>query len=76
MNDRQCAPCHDQAAIPNRAKAARSRSISAASRTLTGLTSTPSDGAAELDRAPLADPGGYCRIPKDRRSFYPRRDLL
>ena len=52
------------------------RSISPASRTLIGLTSTPSDGATDWMARELADPGRYGGIPKDRRSRHARRDLL
>ena len=52
------------------------RSISRASRTLIGLTSTPSDGATAWIARELADPGGYGGIPKDRRPRHARRDLL
>ena len=52
------------------------RSISPASRTSTGLNSTPNDGAAAWIRAELAAPGGYGRIPKDRRSRHAGRDLF
>ena len=58
-----------------RAKAATARSISGASRMLTGLTSTLSDGAT----AWMAATGRSRRvggIPKDRRSRHARRDLL
>ena len=48
------------------------RSISAASRMLTGDTSTPSDGAIGLDGAELADAGGYSGIPKHRHPHYAR----
>jgi hypothetical protein len=43
---------------------------------LTGLNSTPSDGATDLDRAELADPGCYGGIPKDGRSRHARLDLF
>ena len=67
MNRRQRAPRHDQAAIRERAKAVTARSISPASRTLTGLTSTPSDGATDWMTANWPIPAGYGGIPKDRR---------
>ena len=52
------------------------RSISAASRTSTGLNSTPNDGATAWMAAELADPGGDGGIPKDRRPRHAGRDLL
>src|SRR5262249_9914388 len=48
-----------------RAKAVMSRSISPTSRTLVGLASIPSDGAAD-----------WMAIPKNGHSSHPRRDLL
>jgi hypothetical protein len=48
-----------------RAKAVMSRSISLASRTLVGLASIPSDGAAD-----------WMAIPKNGHSSHPRHDLL
>src|SRR6266436_3684086 len=51
------------------------RSISDASRPLIGLTSTPSDGHG-LDDGELADPGGYCGIPKHRRARHAWCNLL
>ena len=51
-----------------RAKVATARSISSASRTSTGLTSTPTDGATAWMTGELADPGAYGGISKDRRS--------
>ena len=59
-----------------RANAATARSISPASRTSIGLTSTPSDGATAWIAAELADPVAVGGIPKDRRSRHARRDLL
>ena len=43
---------------------------------LTGCTSTPSDGATAWIARKLADAGGECGIPKDRRARHARRDLL
>ena len=59
-----------------RANAATARSISAASRTLIGLTSTPSDGATDWITANWPIPAGYGGIPKNRHSRHARRDLL
>ena len=59
-----------------RAKAATARSISPASRTLTGLTSTPSDGATAWMTANWPIPAAMAGIPKDRHSRHARRDLL
>ena len=52
------------------------RSISAASRTLIGLNSTPSDGATAWMAANWPIPERYGGIPKDCRSRHARRDLL
>ena len=66
---------HDQTAIGSRANAATARSISPASRTSTGLTSIPSDGATAWITANWPIPRcGW--IPKDCRSRHARRDLL
>ena len=51
------------------------RSISGASRTLIGLTSTPTDGRHGLDRAELAGPRGYGGIADDSHSRHAGRDL-
>ena len=59
-----------------RAKAATARSISPASRTLTGFTSTLSDGATAWMAANWPIPEAMVGIPKDRRSRHARRDLL
>ena len=58
-----------------RANAAMARSISDVSRTLIGLTSTPSDGATDWMTANWPIPAGRW-VPKDRRSRYVWRDLL
>ena len=58
-----------------RAKAAMARSISAASRTLTGLTSTPSDGAAAWI-APNWPIPPIWPDRKDRHACHAGRDLL
>ena len=47
------------------AKSVMARSISPASRTSTGLNSTPNDGATDWMAAELADPGGCRGIPKN-----------
>ena len=52
------------------------RSISPASRTLIGLTSTPSDGATVWMAANWPIPAAMRWIPKDRRARHARRDLL
>ena len=68
-------PRHDQTGIRPRAKAATARSISPASRTLSG--SPPARARApRLDYAELADPGGYGGIPNDRCALHARCDLL
>ena len=56
-------------------KAATARSISLASRTLTGLTSTRADGATDWIAAnwPIPDVAG---IPNDRDALDARRDLF
>ena len=59
-----------------RAKAATPRSISGASRTLIGLTSTPSDGAAELIAPHWPVPEPMRSIPKNCHPRHPWRDLL
>ena len=59
-----------------RAKAAMARSISPASRTLTGVTSTPSDGAAAWIAPNWPVPAAYGGIPKDRHARHVGRDLL
>ena len=75
MSTRQRARRHDQPAI-QRAREGRDGALdSPASRTLTGLTSTPRRRHS-LDNAELAGPGGYGGIPKDRRARHARRDLL
>ena len=53
-----------------------SRSISRASRTSTGLTSTPSDGATVWIAPNWPMPERYGGIAKDRRPRHARRDLL
>ena len=58
------------------AKAATARSISPASRTLTGLTSTLSDGATAWMAPNWARPEANGGIPKHRRARHVRRDLL
>ena len=68
MNDRQRARRHDQAAIRERAKAATARSISPASRTSTGLNSTPNDGATAWMAPNWPIPAAYGGIAKDRHS--------
>ena len=58
------------------AKAAMLRSISPTSRTLIGIASIPSNGAA-LDGAELANPGGYGGVSKGATTqFDLRRDVL
>ena len=52
------------------------RSISAASRRLTGIDLHPERRRYRLDHGKLADPGGYGGIPKHRRPRHGRRDLL
>ncbi len=59
-----------------RAKAATARSISPASRMLTGLTSTLSDGATAWMTPNWLVPVALGGIPKDRRPRHARRDLL
>ena len=59
-----------------RANAATARSISAASRTSTGLTSIPSDGATAWIAANWPAPAAYGRIAKYGHSRHARRDLL
>ena len=59
-----------------RANAVTARSISPASRTSTGLISTPNDGATDCIAANWPIPAGHGGIPKDRRSRHARRDLL
>jgi hypothetical protein len=58
-----------------RAKAVMARSISGASRRLTALTSTPSEGDG-LDDGELADSGCYGGVSNDGRTRHARRDLL
>ena len=62
--------------LPKRAKAVIPRSISLGSRTLTGLTSTPSDGAADWMAPNMPIPAVISGIANDRRSRHGRRDLL
>ena len=52
------------------------RSISPASRTSTGLNSTPNDGATAWMAANCPIPEAMVGIPKDRRSRHAGRDLL
>ena len=60
-----------------RANAAMARSISPASRTLTGLNSTPNDGATDLDRAELPDPRDVAQDPEGPpRASCPARSAL
>ena len=68
--------CHDQAAIRGARETRAPRSISGASRNSTGRDSHPERGRRGLDGGELADPLGYGRIPKDRRSRHARCDLL
>ena len=76
MKLRQRARRHDQAAIRS-ARECRDGALDlAASRTLTGLTSTPSDGATAWIAANWPSPAGIGGIPKDCRSRHARRDLL
>ena len=60
----------------SRAKAATARSISPASRTLIGLTSTPSDGATAWIAPHWPMPAAIGGITKHRRARHARRDLL
>ena len=76
MNERQRAACHDQAAIAGTRKG---RDAALDLRRVAHVDRAhlhPERRRRGTDRAPLADPGGYCGIPKDRNSRYARRDLL
>ncbi len=59
-----------------RANAVTARSISPASRTPTGLSSTPNDGATAMIAPNCPMPPGIGGIPQYRRSRHARRDLL
>ena len=73
----ECACRHDQAAIGGtRAKVAMARSISAASRMLMGLTSTPTDGATAWIAANWPIPEGTSADPAGLRRVSRRRDFL
>ena len=68
VNDRRCAPRHDQTAI-RRAREGRDRRARSrrASRTSIGLTSTPNDGATDWIAPNWPIAGRIAGIPKDRR---------
>ena len=59
-----------------RAKAATACLISAASRTLTELTSIPTEGATDWNDSELAHPIGHGRILRTPTGSHARRDLL
>ena len=76
--------CTDADALPvtirppfaERAKAANARSISPASRTLTGLASYSEQLRRTLENAELSDAGRIGGISKDPHPFYEGRDLF
>jgi hypothetical protein len=73
MNERQWAPCHDQAAI---AGTREGRNAALDLRRVAHVDRAHLHAHRRrhvLDDGELADPGGYCRIPKDRRSRHARR---
>src|SRR5215467_230915 len=59
-----------------RANATTARSISPTSRVSIALNSTADEDALDLNRCELADTGGECGIPKDRRARHVGRDLF
>ena len=76
MDERDGADVTIRPPFEARANAVMARSISAASRTSIGLTSTPERRRHGLDYGELADPGGIGGIAQDGRSRHARRDLL
>jgi hypothetical protein len=76
MNECDRAPSYDQAAV------VRTREGCDAALDFAGVLRAdrthlqPERRCRGLDRAPLANPGGYCGITKDRRSLHLRCDLL
>ena len=76
MNERQRAPCHDQAAI-RRAREGRDGALDLAGVAHVDRAHLYSERRRHgLDGAELADPLGYGGIAKDRHARHAGRDLF